>query len=448
MADLVARREQRRLMLVELNEFDPDFLSQASERLGLRRIPEVLSLTHGVTSTDDGVEHHGLDPWVQWVNVHTGKTSAEHKILRLGQTQRQTTPQIWTSLGDAGLSWGVWGVMNAPRQNDRGCQFFFPDPWSFEEEAYPRRLNELLALPRYLAKNYLDADRVKILKEALRFAGALMAPSLWQATATFSKAMIAQAVRSGVSIHMLSTFLDYLSTLVVVSLRRTTRPHFTLIFLNNIAHLQHQFWRRGDTIHPEMEIGLRLTDRMLGLLLDDLAPNEAMIVMNGLKQKNVEGEGFCVYRQKNPQRMMGQFGLPGVVEQCMTHDAHVLCSSKEDADRVESVLQSCRLSSAARPAFYVERVADLAVFYQIDFDHEIAPDEAFLVGNQKLPASELIELYARRTGAHIPNADIYSTGIDLPEAMPNHQVFSHVLRYFSGEAATTRDAKLAVPVQA
>ena len=30
-------------------------------------------------------EHHGLDPWVQWVSIHTGKPSSEHKILELGK---------------------------------------------------------------------------------------------------------------------------------------------------------------------------------------------------------------------------------------------------------------------------------------------------------------------------------------------------------------------------
>ena len=30
-------------------------------------------------------EGFNLDPWVQWVSVHTGKLSKNHKIYRLGQ---------------------------------------------------------------------------------------------------------------------------------------------------------------------------------------------------------------------------------------------------------------------------------------------------------------------------------------------------------------------------
>jgi hypothetical protein len=428
------------LTLVELNEFDPDFLRRSAGKLGLRRIPEFLDMPHTHTTTDDEVEHQGLDPWVQWVNVHTGQPSAAHGILRLGQTARQTQRQLWSAIGDRGHSWGVWGAMNAPQQDASGRQFFFPDPWSFEERAYPERLNELLALPRYMAKNYLEADRAKVLREALRFASALVTPSLWSATARFSSAMAAQAVRNGLSVHTFATFLDYLSTMVFVSLRQKSRPDFSLIFLNNIAHLQHQFWSRSDTLHPEMELGIRLTDRMMGLILDSLGPDEAIIVMNGLKQRNVEGEGFHVYRQRNPQQIIERLGLKGVVEQCMTHDAHILCDSAEDADHAETVLRRCRLSDG-HAAFYVERVSPVSVFYQIEFQHAVAPDASLQNGNQVIPLAELIELYAVRTGAHIPVGDVFARGLRLPAMMQNHEMYHHVLAHFGthGAAAPARD---------
>ena len=49
--------------------------------------------------------------------------------------------------------------MNAPLGSVKECCFFMPDPWSFDEVAFPKYLNDLLALPRYAARNYLDIDR-------------------------------------------------------------------------------------------------------------------------------------------------------------------------------------------------------------------------------------------------------------------------------------------------
>lgn len=424
-----------KLLLVELNEFDPILLRSAAERYNLTHLKRLLAMPHGTTTTVDHTEHHGLDPWVQWVNVHCGQPSSVHGVKRLGDTASQSLPQIWTALGEAGASWGVWGVMNAPRQHAPGCKFFFPDPWSFEEEAYPPSLNGLLSLPRYVSKNYLELEPTVALGKALRFAGRLLAPDMLKAAMQFAPQSLSQAARGRLSVHGLTTLLDYLSTLIFVDMRRKFRPHFSAIFLNNIAHLQHQFWKSGEDMHHEMKFGLELTNKMLGLLMRSLDDDEAIIVLNGLKQRNVDGEGICVYRQKQPQKMVEALGISGAsVEQCMTHDAHILFDTVENAENAARVLASCKLSDGKR-AFYVERVAPRQVFYQIDFEHAVADDVTLDYGNLRIPFGDVIELYAMRTGAHIPNADIYAQGIELPASMHNHEVYHLILQHMRSGAA-------------
>ena len=54
------------------------------------------------------------------------------------------------------MGWSLaYGAMNASLRNEDGCNYFFPDPWTFTERAYPQELNNLLDFPRYYAKNYL-----------------------------------------------------------------------------------------------------------------------------------------------------------------------------------------------------------------------------------------------------------------------------------------------------
>src|SRR4051812_41049796 len=103
-----------RLLIVELNEFDPQYLATMADRMGLRNIARALSFRHSTTTTVDQMEHQGLDPWVQWVGVHSGQPTEEHGIRRLGATQIQKSPQVWHAVAKLGYSWGVWGVMNAP----------------------------------------------------------------------------------------------------------------------------------------------------------------------------------------------------------------------------------------------------------------------------------------------------------------------------------------------
>ncbi len=419
----------RKLLVVELNEFDPDYLLKSAGVLGLENIKIALSYKHSTTTTDDEVEHQGLDPWVQWVNVHCGQPSSEHGILRLGQTKCQKLEQIWTKVGHKGFNWGVWGAMNAPKQDAPGCKFFFPDPWSFEEDAYPKELNKILSLPRYMAKNYLEVDKLRFLREAITFTSALVTPSMWKTSFSFTSEILAQVSRNGLSVHTLSTFLDYLSTMIFVSYRKKYDLDFSLIFLNNIAHLQHQFWKRGDEIHPEMKLGLKLTDKMLGLLFDSLDDDDALILLNGLKQRNVEGEGFCVYRQKNPDAFVEALGLSGKVQQCMTHDAHLLCDNLDQADLAEKVLSDCVLSTGEK-LLDVERISDTIVFFQIAFEHEITSGTQIASGNKSIPLDEVIELYAKRTGAHIQSADVYAKNITVPHKLYNHAIHQIIDDHF------------------
>ena len=423
-----------RVTLVELNEFNPEFLAQAAVKLGLSNIDTVLKWSHTTTTTDDQVEHQGLDPWVQWVNVHSGKPSSDHKVKRLGDTRSQAYPPFWTRLAERGWTWGAWGVMNTPRVTTDRCEFFFPDPWSFEEQAYPADLEQVLRLPRYVSKNYLDLDKKKAAVEALAMAGALARPNNWSASFDFSTRFISESLRHRPNIHTLTSFVDYLGFCIFADRCKKQNPDFRVIFLNLIAHLQHQFWQGGDKIHPEMELGLRLADKILGRLIDDADPDDVIIVMNGMRQRNVAGEGFHVYRQNNPAKVLEWLGVMyASVEQCMTHDAHALFSSQKDADEAARLLEACKLDDGTS-AFFVEKIADDQVFYQIAFEHKVAEETNIICGNRSTRLSDLVSLYAVRTGAHVTEGDIFSRNISLPASMHNHEVSSYIESYFEGKS--------------
>src|SRR5262249_37409782 len=150
-----------------------------SMRLKLSNLQRVFSYRHSTTVTQDLVEHQGLDPWVQWVGVHCGAPTSVHGILRLGDTRVQTLPQIWHAVAEEGYTWGAWGVMTAPFGNPKGFCFSMPAPWSFDKMAWPANLNHLLALPRYVGKNYLELDVKRLFTTALRTALFFAPPAYW-----------------------------------------------------------------------------------------------------------------------------------------------------------------------------------------------------------------------------------------------------------------------------
>lgn len=424
----------KKLLQIELNEFDPAFLKDQAEKLNLENISKFLSFKHTHTLTNDEVEHQGLDPWVQWVNVHTGMPSDMHGIKRLGDTVNQQTPQIWETLAKSGKRWAVWGVMNAPMGDKVGATVFMPDPWSFDERAYPESLNFLLSLPRYMARNYLETDKVEFAKRFMDFVRYYAPPSHWPTLMKFSTEVVKSTFSVGMTLHSLTTLLDYLGTLEFLRYRRRNPVDFSVIFLNHIAHLQHQFWNKNGELHPEMKFGLEINNLIMGLLLDSREEDEAVIILNGLKQENVQGQGVCVYRQINPERTFKTLAATDKVsiEQCMTNDAHLKFDSENEALKAKNKLKNIRVGS--KPLFFVEEISKKHIFVQISLEDKIEPNEQILVGNQEYSFYDLFDLVCERTGAHVPTGDVFASGIDIPDSIYNHEIYQGALDYFNVSA--------------
>ena len=289
------------MLIIELNEFEPTFLKKYAKLLNLKNINFFLELNHSETYTEEQIEHHGLDPWVQWVSIHNGVSFSEHKIARLGQTKIQNGEQIWNKISDSKfINWGVWGPMNATLGKiNRNC-FFLPDPWSFEEKAYPSSLNQLLSLPRYIAKNYLELKINKLIKYSLDFVLFVLKNIGNGITRKLLNKFVLSVYMNGINIDSLTTLFDYANCLFFIKYKRRYKTKFSLIFLNHIAHLQHKYWKKDLKISNQMKFGLLICNEILGELKNNLDKNEPIILLNGLKQINVDEKGFFVYRQKNP----------------------------------------------------------------------------------------------------------------------------------------------------
>lgn len=422
----------KKLLQIELNEFDPEFLREQSEILELKNIKKFLDFPHSQTITNDEIEHQGLDPWVQWVNVHSGVPSVKHGIKRLGDTKNQKELQIWEAVAASGKKWAVWGVMNAPMGNKDGGEVFMPDPWSFNEVAYPDRLNYLLSLPRYMARNYLEINSVEFTKKFMNFVRYYVPPQQWSTLLRFLNETIKASFTVGISLHSLTTLLDYLGTLEFLRYRKKKSPDFSVIFLNHIAHLQHQFWTQDKTLHPEMKFGLQVNNLIMGLLLDSCAENEAVIILNGLKQKNVSGKGFYVYRQINPKRtfvkLLANQNID--IEQCMTNDAHLKFETENDAKLAFAKLDNMCLSDNTS-LFFVDMVGPKHIFVQLSIEHHVGEDTFIVSEDESHKFYDLFNLICERTGAHVSVGDVFAKRFKLPKCIYNHEIYHEVLNYFN-----------------
>lgn len=419
---------KKNVVLLELNEFNADLLEATSKEMGLKNIQKLVSLPKTQTMTSDTYESDWLEPWVQWVSIHTGKASSEHKIKHLGDVPHLGIEQIWERLSKKGISSGIWGAMNASHNGAEHCLFFLPDPWTASEIACPDELNDLLDPLRYFSKNYLAHSNTKISKQLVKLLRLLISHGLGGTLAIEIPRLLKNLCQFKGEHFVFISFLDYLSMRLFLKYRDKYAPDFSLIFLNSLAHLQHHHWRGFNySKNKRLRYGLNYLDRALGHLFTSLGSEDILIVTNALSQKNTnEEKPWILYRQYDQSSFLKTVGIyPSHVESHMTHDAHVYFENEIECEQAKSALEKAQVLD--QKLFLVETYSQnpKKLFYRIQFTDQIPSNTHFTLGGKSYPFFDLFKPIVQRTGKHIPYGTIYSNA-KFPKVIQNHEIFDSI----------------------
>jgi len=422
------------MLLMELNEYNSDLLRQLAARKRLRNLETVFNWRCTKTTTDDAYDSGFLEPWVQWVSVHTGTPASKHQIQHLGDVPGLSEEQLWERWSDNGRRSVVWGVMNGNRRNAKHCDVFIPDPWTFSEPAYPKKYQPLIELPRYLSKNYLEFSKRRVLLSGISFFGSL--PALVRLTdlADAFKLLVRGMTKFGTAHVTFITFFEYLSAMAFLRAVEKYDPDDAIIFLNMFAHVQHHYWAQpsGEEC-PQLEFVATAIDEIFGKILER-APKallDDICVLNALSQKCTHDEpAWILHRPKHPEKFIEYLGLnPVRVEPLMTHDAHLKFTSPEEADDACRQLSGVRING--KPMFFVEisEYDPTLVFYRLDFYDPVDETTEFIHGNRNSRFNDHFVSIVKRTGKHIQTGEVIFNHRDVPTSIYNHELKP----YFSEE---------------
>jgi len=420
---------KRKLLLVELNEFNKDLLKLGAKKFKLKSIKRLLSMDLSMTKSENNKEHHGLDPWVQWVSIHTGNPLSKHNIKHLGDVENLEIKQIWEELGDNNLSSGIWGAMNAALKDTKCSCFFLPDPWTFSETAIPKKLNNFLSLPRYYAKNYISPSKKSLLLSFMNLIKFIISDLnfLYASKEIFYSIKI--VLFNGINNTILFSLFDLISHKIFLKYKKKYDPNLSIIFLNCLAHAQHESWQR-DRINNDMKITLKIVDKILNNIFNEIDSKEALIVLNALGQKNVEGEEYCIYRQINPKKFLNSMNIKfSRLEQCMTNESHVFFKKEDNMKDAYKTLKNAKIRN--KYLFHVEYKKDsLGLFYQLNCTFKINEEDTFIIKGQSFKFYKYFSLLCERTGSHVPHGELFFKNISLAETLYNHNLYDFILNYF------------------
>jgi hypothetical protein len=360
-----------RVVMLEMNELCPPLLQRFMNSGELPNFSRLYAESD-VFVTDAGEDPPNLEPWIQWVTVHTGLPLAEHGVFHLGDSHKLQGE----TLTDLAVRHDkrVWlcGSMNI-RVKTPLPGGVLPDPWNTNGQAYPE---ELVPAARFFQLNVQEHTNAKVplspadyVKAAAFFATHGMS---LDSVLSVSKQLAGEA--RGGERYSRALIVDRLFSDVFEWYYKKLDPHFATLFLNTVAHFQHKFWRNMEPdkfeLKPTDEEQSRYKDavltahksfdRVIGRVLATVTPDTTIILCTALSQQpylKADASGGKRFYRPHTFDALAKFAeIRGVSKflPVMSEQFHIFFDGDEVAAR-EAEKKLCALRVGDRPALEVER---------------------------------------------------------------------------------------------
>ncbi|MES2441419.1 MAG: hypothetical protein V4574_01200 [Pseudomonadota bacterium] len=376
----------RKLLMIELNEVNFDFVQRYGERGELPRLNALIA-AHGLIETISEQRYEQLEPWIQWVSAHTGLSLADHGVTRLGDiVDRPELKQIWELVEAAGYKVGAVSPMNA-RNDCANPGFFVPDPWTRTKVTGPGLMHRLYDA---VAQIVNDNAQERVKPSSLAWLGAGLARYARPANYPLYAGLIASAPKKSWSRAML---LDLLLTDIFVTMTRRHDVDFASLFLNAAAHIQHHYmfnasvysgphanpdWYVRADADPLLDI-YRLYDTLVGRIVDAF-PQHRLMVATGLHQDPYP-ELLFYWRLRDHAAFLTEMEVPFArVEPRMSRDFVVFCDSTSQAAEAERIMAAAEASDGQK-LFEIDNRGD-SLFVMLVYPGDIK-GLGYRVGNRQ-----------------------------------------------------------------
>ncbi len=365
----------QKTILIGLNEINFEFLKAYIKKGKFKNFKTLLSNSDHVETVSEK-EYELLEPWIQWVTIHTGKSYDDHKIFRLGDIVSQPQlHQIFEDLEAKGKTVGAVSPFNADNRL-KNAKFFVPDPWT-KTSVTGGWLVRKFYKAIHQAVNDNAQERISFTSIiALGLAFLLYVPiSNWW---TFIN-LLKNRKKPGIK----AIILDSLLIDVFIGLWKKNKPDFANLFLNSGAHIQHHYMfnssvYEGEQKNPEwycpedwdpLEIILEQYDRFVGQLLryKDLR----IFIATGLHQQPHLHNTYY-WRLKNHRQFVDAIGLRGCKEVLprMSIDFLLEFNSDNDAIEAEKLLNSYHHATDNDKIFRVDNRGN-SLFVELKYHRDI-----------------------------------------------------------------------------
>jgi hypothetical protein len=371
---------KNKTILLGLNELNFDYINFYINQGLLPNFKKIFNKQPPIETTSEN-EYKLLEPWVQWVTVHSGQTFDEHQVFRLGDiVNNPKISQIFEELEADGLTVGAVSPFNAENRLNNP-DFFVPDPWT-KTEASGNWI--VKALYQAVHQSVNDNAKSKLnLKSMISLGLGLLLYVPISRWFHYVKTIF-KAKKPGAK----AVILDSLLADVHLSLWKKHKPDFSNLFLNSGAHIQHHYlfnskayqgnlknpdWYCPKGFDPLIHI-LSEYDYQLGKILK--LNNVKLIIATGLHQQPHKHLTFY-WRLKEHVKFADMIGIKNFSEILprMSRDFLVKFEEESDALNAENLLNSFFASKDNIKIFEVDN-RGTSLFVELVYSNNIEDNDS------------------------------------------------------------------------
>lgn len=371
---------KNKTILLGLNELNFDYIKFYINLGLLPNFKKIFEIQPPIETVSEN-EYKLLEPWVQWVTIHTGKSYDEHKVFRLGDIiNNPELSQIFEELENEGLLVAAVSPFNAENRL-KNPAFFVPDPWT-KTEASGNWVVKALYQAVHQSVNDNAKDKLNLKSMISLGLGLLLYVPIYR-WSHYLKTVF-NAKKPGAK----AVILDSLLADVHLTLWKKHKPDFSNLFLNSGAHIQHHYLfnseaYKGNIKNPEWYCPanydpliniLSEYDKQIGKLLS--LRNVKILVATGLHQQPHEHLTFY-WRLKEHMKFADMIGLKNFTEILprMSRDFLVKFNNEKDAVNAEKLLNSFYASRDDIKIFEVDN-RGISLFVEMVYPNDISESDS------------------------------------------------------------------------
>ena len=434
---------KKSLVLLALNEINFDIIRNYLHDHNLPSFKKLFDM--GLIETTSEEKYELLEPWIQWVSVHTGMRANEHGIYRLGDVvYSKKVSQVFEEVESAGYSVGAISPMNAVNKLLKPA-YFIPDPWtktpsdgSFWSESLSATVSQAVndnASQKISFKSY-----VYLLLGILRFARV-------KNYLVYLKLAITSRGRS----WRKALFLDLFLHDVHLSFLHKSKCQFSTLFLNAGAHIQHHFffnarhgriglnknpkWYLAEGLDPFAEM-LSVYDRIISDYLS--LESHAFMIATGLSQVPYDRIKYY-YRLKSHAAFLAIMGIDCLdAHPRMTRDFLVTFNDASAAILAQKKLEQIVAKADGQRIFGEIDNRGKSLFVTLSYPNEIADGFKVISEDEEFDLSQHVSFVAIKNGMHSPKGFFAAVGADehlhQENGMNISRVYSLIRTHFGLQA--------------